>query len=145
MLRFVVRRAISMFVVLLALCALVFTVGRFGGDPVRGYLGPNASQAVVAETRNRLGFDDPIWVQFIRYLDGLVHGDFGMSMATRTPVATELTTRFPATLELAFAAMVLAVVIALLLAWVYTLRGPLARVVRFVMLSGASAPSFLVA
>lgn len=146
MLRFALRRTASLVVVLFALTVLVFVIGRFGGgDPVRGYLGANASAAAIAEARERLGLDRPVWVQFGDYLGRLIHLDLGTSLATRRPVADELAQRLPATAELAIWTLVVAVVIGLLLSRAYTLRGRFSGVVRFVLFSAASAPAFLIA
>jgi peptide/nickel transport system permease protein len=146
MVRFVVSRIGSLLAVLVALSILVFLVSHFGGgDPVHAYLGANASPQAIAQTRARLGLDDPLVVQYWHYLTRLLHGDFGVSLSTKRPVSAELRTRIPATLELAIATVVLTVVIGLALARVYALRGRLAGMIRFVLLSAASAPAFLVA
>ncbi|WP_306215772.1 ABC transporter permease [Actinoplanes sp. RD1] len=146
MLRFAARRTVSLVVVLFALLVLVFLISRYGGgDPVRGYLGANASAQAVAETRARLGLDDPIWIQFGDYLSRLVHLDLGTSLATRRPVAAELGQRIPATAELALWTVFFSVLIGLLLARVYSLKGRFSGVLRLVLFSGASAPSFLIA
>jgi peptide/nickel transport system permease protein len=144
--RFSLTRVGSLLAVLVALSVLVFLVSHFGGgDPVHAYLGANASPQAVAETRARLGFDDPLVTQYVHYVTRLLHGDFGTSLSTKRPVSAELRTRIPATLELAIATVSLTVVIGLGLARVYALRGRAAGVIRFVLLSAASAPAFLVA
>ncbi|MEV6349613.1 ABC transporter permease [Actinoplanes sp. NPDC051851] len=138
MLRFTVRRIGSLIVVLFALLVLVFLISRYGGDPVRGYLGANASADAVAAMRTRLGLDQPIGVQFLDYLDRLVHLDLGTSLATRRPVADELAQRIPATAELALGTMLFSVLIGLGLARV-------SGTLRFLFYTAASAPSFLLA
>lgn len=146
MLGFVARRTGALVVVLFALTVLVFTVSRIGGaDPVRAYLGANASAAAVAQARVDLGLDQPALVQFWNYLVRLLHGDLGQSLSTRRPVAAELADRLPATLELALWTLTFSVLIGIALARVHALRGRFAGVVRFVLLGAASAPAFLVA
>lgn len=145
MTRFLLHRAGSLVLVVTALLALVFLVSRAGGDPVRAYLGGNASQAAVAATRERLGLDQPLPLQFVDYVGRLLTGDLGLSFSTRRPVVEELAVRIPATVELALWAIVFAIVIAIALSGLYTLRGRAAGVVRFILFSAASAPSFLLA
>ncbi len=94
------------------------------GDPVRASLGITASQALVNERRHALGLDQPLLVQYGHYLAGLFSGNFGTSLASRLPVARIIADRLPATLELAVAAFVLAVVIAIPLG---TVMGVLTR------------------
>ena len=113
MVRFLAHRAGSLVVVVCSLLVLVFALSRVGGDPVRAYLGPNASQSAVAETRARLGLDQPLPAQFIDYVLRLVNGDLGISYSTRRPVVEELAVRIPATVELALRAVIFAVLGAL--------------------------------
>jgi peptide/nickel transport system permease protein len=146
MLRFAVRRGASLILVVFALTVLVFLISRFGGgDPVRAYLGANASTEAVASMRVQLGLDQPIYVQFGDYLTRLAHGDFGMSLSTKRAVSADLAQRIPATAELALWTVFFAILIGLLLARVYSLRGRFAGVLRLILFSGASAPSFLLA
>lgn len=146
MLRFTLLRVSSLVPVLIALSVLVFLVGHFGGgDPVHAYLGANASQDAIEATRARLGLDQPLVVQYWDYVSGILTGDFGQSLATRRPVAAELSTRVPATLELAIATVLLSIVIGIGLARAYALDGRGARLLRLVLFSAASAPAFLVA
>jgi len=144
--RFVLRRTGALIAVLFALSILVFVVSRFGGgDPVHAYLGANASPEAIAAARVRLGLDQPLPVQYWDYLTRLLHGDLGLAVSTKRPVADELSGRLPASLELMFATLVLTVLIGLGLARIYALPGRIGNVLRFVLLSAASAPSFLVA
>ena len=146
MARFALRRVGSLVAVLVALSILVFVIQRMSGsDPVRAYLGTNASSAAVAHERIVLGLNLPLWQQYLAYVGNALHGDLGMSLSTRRLVTTELAARVPATLELALWAVGFAVVIAVLLAGVYAVKGWIGGVVRFVFFSAASAPSFLVA
>lgn len=146
MLRFTLVRVASVVPVLFALSVLVFVVSHFGGgDPVHAYLGANASQEAIEATRARLGLDEPLVVQYWSYVSGILTGDLGQSLATRRPVAAELSTRVPATLELAAVTIAVSVLIGVGLARAYALQGRGAGVLRFVLFSAASAPAFLVA
>lgn len=100
---------ISMMLLLLASFSMMHLIP---GDPVRAALGPTAPSGLVAERRAQLGLDDPIHNQFISYLAGLLHGDFGTSFVSAQPVGEIIGARLGSTLELA----VLATAVALLLA-----------------------------
>lgn len=144
--RFTMVRIASLVPVLLTLSVLVFLVSHFGGgDPAHAYLGANASHEAIEAVRSRLGLDDPLPLQYWDYVSGLFRGDFGQSLSTRRSVAAELSTRAPATLELAVMTVLLAILIGIGLARAYTLAGRGAGILRFVLFSAASAPAFLVA
>ena len=82
------------------------------GDPVVAMLGDNAQPADIAGMRRELGLDRPLWRQYLEYLGGLARGDLGESLSMRQPVGRLITERYPATLELAAAGLVVAIVIA---------------------------------
>jgi peptide/nickel transport system permease protein len=109
MLRYLVRRILLLIPILLGVSILVFFwVHALPGSPADALLGEKATPARVAEIRHLYGFDQPIYVQYWKYLGTLVHGDLGVSIADHRHVASEIKDRFPATLELAFAAMIFA-------------------------------------
>ncbi|WP_126425463.1 ABC transporter permease [Brevibacillus marinus] len=81
------------------------------GDPARMMVGQRADEATLQEVRRQLGLDQPVWVQYFTYVKGLLSGDFGISIRTQQPVANDLITFFPATLELALTAFVIALVV----------------------------------
>ena len=81
------------------------------GDPARMMVGQRADEATLQEVRRQLGLDQPVWVQYFTYVKGLLSGDFGISIRTQQPVANDLLTFFPATLELALTAFVIALVV----------------------------------
>ncbi|WP_084129456.1 ABC transporter permease [Demequina sp. NBRC 110055] len=146
MLTFVAKRLGSLVVVLFFLTLLVFTLGKVAdSDPVRTYVGVNASAEAVEAAREELGLDDSIPVQFGNFVAGAVQGDFGISLASKRPIADELSTRLPATLELAGWALALTVVIGVSLSALYSRPGKFGAFMRFVFFSAASAPSFLIA
>ncbi|GAA0318689.1 ABC transporter permease [Actinoallomurus spadix] len=112
--RFGVRRLrrllISLWVLVTASFAMIHLIP---GDPVRGALGPTAPADLVAARRHALGLDDPILVQYLHYLKGLVTGDLGTSLASQLPVSDVVAQRLPATLTLAGLAFLTAVVVAI--------------------------------
>jgi ABC-type dipeptide/oligopeptide/nickel transport system permease component len=112
-LRFVARRLLLTIPVLIGVATLVFSlIHLIPGDPVQAMLGETASPQDVAELRQRLGLDRPLLVQYGAFLTGVARGDLGLSLRTNQPVLPELLQRLPATVELALAAMVMAVLFA---------------------------------
>ncbi len=110
MLRFVVRRLLLIVPILLGLSILVFLwIRALPGSPAEALLGERATPAAVKAIKHRYGLDKPIFTQYGNYLDQTIHGDLGVSIASRRPVLTEIQHRFPATVELALAAMFVAV------------------------------------
>ncbi len=108
--RYITQRLFLTIPMLLILLTVVFLILRvMPGDPVAAMLGGrNVSQQLMDEYRHKMGVDKPIPLQYIDYLNGIIHGNFGKSFRTSQPVVTELFTRFPATLELAFFGMLFA-------------------------------------
>nr|WP_255408252.1 ABC transporter permease [Petrotoga sp. 9T1HF07.CasAA.8.2] len=90
---------------------MFFVIRIIPGDPVAAMLGGRASQEVIEARRAELGLNDPILVQFFKYVGGLFRGDLGTSTMTGRPVLDEILERFPATLELTIFAFIVAVVI----------------------------------
>lgn len=101
--RYIVQRLLLTIPMLLILLTLVFLILRvMPGDPVLAMLGGrNVSPQLINEYRHRMGVDRPIYVQYVEYLGGIIHGDLGASFSTNKPVVWEVFQRFPATLELA--------------------------------------------
>jgi peptide/nickel transport system permease protein len=111
-LRFVVRRLLLLLPILLGLSILVFAwIRALPGDPAEALLGERATPAGVERLKHQYGLDKPVYIQYVKYLDQTVHLDFGHSIASRRTVTEEIRTRFPATVELALAAMVFSVLL----------------------------------
>jgi peptide/nickel transport system permease protein len=109
MLRFVVRRLLLLVPILIGLSILVFMWIRvLPGSPATTLLGERATQEQIEAINEQLGLNDPLPVQYLRYVQLTIRGDFGDSVTSRRPVLEEFQRRFPATLELAFAAMLFA-------------------------------------
>jgi len=145
MAQLIAQRIAAMVVLSLALTAVVFGLQQVSPlDPVHAMLGANASPSATAQQRHALGLDQPLPNQFWHYLTGVVHGDLGHSYRTRRPVSEDLASFVPATAELAVTALVLAVLLAVVLAFSSSLNWPGAAVVRLLLIGGASAPAFLI-
>ncbi len=111
---FIVRRLLLTVPVILGVATLVFLlIHLVPGDPVQAMLGESASPADVAALRGRLGLDDPLLIQYGRYLEGLAVGDLGTSLRTNQRVTTAIAERMPATAELAIASLGVAMLIAI--------------------------------
>ena len=109
---YVVRRLVLFVPLLVAVSFAVFVLIRMApGNPAYLFAGPTASEETIKAIERDLGLDQPIWVQYARYMENLVRGDLGVSLVTSQPVLQDLVVRFPATLELITFAMLLIVVI----------------------------------
>jgi ABC-type dipeptide/oligopeptide/nickel transport system permease component len=144
---FLLRRLLLTLPVLLGVVTLVFSlIHMVPGDPVEAMLGESASPQEVADVRRRLGLDRPLYVQFGAYLRGLAVGDLGTSLRTGEPVARAIAERMPATVQLALAAIGLAVVIAIPLGIVAAIRAGtfVDHAATTLALAGISMPNFWV-
>ena len=109
MLRFIVRRLLLLIPIILGLSILIFLwIRALPGGPTEALLGERATPQAVAQIRHQLGLDKPIYEQYWAYVRTTAGGNLGISIASRRPVTTEIKERFPATVELAFAAMIFA-------------------------------------
>jgi peptide/nickel transport system permease protein len=112
MLNYVIRRLLSLLLVLLGVSFLVFAIGKVTpGDPVQMMLGSRANPEDVARLREQLHLNDPLMVQYIKYIEGVLHGDLGRSYRGQTPVLQEILLRVPASLELGSAAFFFAILV----------------------------------
>ena len=110
--QYIARRLVALVPVLFGVSILVFSLIRLiPGDPVIVMLGERARAEDVARVRQEMGFDRPIYIQYIEWLRRVVTGDLGKSIIGRMPVTDELKQRLPATIEMVFFAMIIGVVI----------------------------------
>ncbi len=109
MLRFVVRRLLLLVPILFGVSILIFFwVRALPGSSIDALLGERATPQLVAQYKRQYGLNDPLYKQYGKYLERTVKGDFGVSIASRRLVSSEIRERFPATVELALAAMIMA-------------------------------------
>lgn len=110
MLKFVVRRLLLLVPILVGLSILVFVwVRALPGGPEAALLGERATPARIAEVRHEFGLDKPLYRQYVSYVGQVAQGDFGQSIKTTRPVLGDIKTKFPATIELALAALLFAI------------------------------------
>src|SRR6266853_1669502 len=112
MVGYVLRRLVQSVVVLLGVSVIVFGLLHLTGDPTRLLLPLEAREEDVRQLRALLGLDDPLWVQYLRFLWRAVRGDFGVSFKHQVPALTLIRQTLPATLELTAAGLGLALVVA---------------------------------
>ncbi len=112
MFAYAARRILGLLPVLLGISLLVFSFVRLiPGDPAVVMLGERGTPAEIARVREQLGLNRPIAVQFAQFLGNTLRGDLGVSIFSRNPIAEELGRRWPATFELAVAAMIFAMLV----------------------------------
>lgn len=129
---------------LIILLAFVFFLVRLTGDPAELYLGDFATPEALAKLRASWGLDQPVTTQFLRYMQGLLHGDLGQSLRYTKPVAVLIGERFAASFGLAAAGLGLAVIVSLPLGTVAALnRGRwVDNLIRFLIVVGQAIPRF---
>jgi peptide/nickel transport system permease protein len=142
---FLRRRIVQMLPVLLGISAVTFfMIHLIPGDPARNMLGPRATPERVAELRQVLGLDEPLWSQYGRFLAGVIHGDFGTSLYYRQAVGPLVMERLPATVFLIVYSAILALIIALPLGILASVRRNtwVDQLIRTVSLVTLAMPAF---
>ena len=140
-----VRRLALVAVVVVCVSVLTFVVSHvIPGDPASMLVGQRASKETVQQMRHALGLDKPLTTQYWLYIKALIHGDLGTSLRTQRPVAEDLVTYFPATLELVLVAISLAVVIGIPIGiWSASRKdSPIDHIGRGFAVLGVSTPLF---
>lgn len=111
---FLVRRALQSIPVIIGLSVLIFVISRvIPGDPVRLALGPEASQQQVEALKAEMGLNQPLPLQYVDWLVGVIQGDWGMSLRTNNNVFNDIVARLPATFELVVVTLFFAVLFAI--------------------------------
>ncbi len=111
-LEFVLRRLLSSILVLIGVSIITFMVARvIPSNAAAMYIGPKARPEDIPRVTIKLGLDKPLPVQYFVYMSELLHGGLGTSIGTKRPVLQELAGRLPATLELLFTGMAIAVIV----------------------------------
>jgi peptide/nickel transport system permease protein len=131
--------------VMLAVTAIAFLMFRYVGDPVSMMAREGASQAEKDDLRKSLGLDQPVILQYARFVGRVAHGDLGTSFRNQRPVADLLGERLPATLELVLVATILALAVGIPTGVICALKpdGAVARAIQTISLIGISMPSFV--
>ncbi len=146
MLVFIIRRLLQAVIVMLTVAFIAFMLFQYVGDPVTNLLGQDATPEQRDNLRRDLGLDQPFPVQYAKFIGNAVRGEFGLSLRQGRKVSTLIVERFPATLELAMTAAVIALVVGIPMGVYAALkRGNfLSQVLMMVSLLGVSLPTFLI-
>ncbi|SIS13161.1 peptide/nickel transport system permease protein [Peribacillus simplex] len=146
--KYILNRTLSMVVTLTGVSFLVFLMMHLiPGDPVTYILGDFASEESIAEMKNTLGLDQPLFIQYIDYIKNVLQGDLGTSYVTGLTVVEEITVRFPITVQLALYSLIIGSVFGILMGILAavkqnTIFDQLAMVISLI---GISAPGFWIA
>lgn len=146
MLAFIIRRLAQSVLVMLFVALIAFVIFRYVGDPIASMVGVDTRLEDQEIMRDRLGLNDPAVIQFARFIGNAVQGEFGISYRLQQPVTELILSRLPATIELAFASALIALVVGVVLG-VYTALNPKSYFSAGIMaasLVGVSLPTFLI-
>jgi peptide/nickel transport system permease protein len=146
MFAFVIRRLVQAAIVMLSVAFIAFMMFQYVGDPVLNLLGQDATQEQRVQLRADLGLDEPFPVQFAKFVTHALQGEFGLSLRQGRKVSSLIAERFPATLELALVAAVIALAVGIPMGVYAALRrgGLLAQLLMMFSLVGVSLPTFLI-
>lgn len=146
MLAYILRSLMQGLVVMLAVAFIAFSMFRFVGDPVVNMLGQEATLQDRAELTQRLGLNDPVPIQFARFVADAAQGDFGISYRQGRKVSALILERLPATVELAVLSALFAFVVGITFGVYAAIRrdGWIANLVMSISLIGVSLPTFLI-
>jgi peptide/nickel transport system permease protein len=145
MTQYIIRRLLQMIPITLGILTLIFSlIHLIPGDPAVQIAGEGARPQDIENVRKALGLDQPLWKQYVTYLKNLAKGDLGKSFRTGESVAEEIKVRYPATMQLAFGAMFVALLVAFPLGVISAIyrNSWIDNVARFFALIGVSMPSF---
>jgi len=146
MLAFIIRRLVQAVIVMLTVAFIAFMLFQYVGDPVTNLLGQDATPEQRAQLRADLGLDAPFPIQFARFVGNAVRGEFGLSLRQGRTVSSLIVERFPATVELAMVAAVIALAAGIPMGVYAALRRGRfgSQLLMMVSLLGVSLPTFLI-
>ncbi len=143
--RYAIRRVVLVIPVLLGVTFISFVLTRvMPGNPIDRITSVYVPEARIEELKREAGLEDPVYIQYLRYIGGLIKGDLGTSFITGLPVASELAQRFPATFELTTYGMLLTMLIGIGMGMLAAANrdGFLDHIVRVISVAGYSMPVF---
>lgn len=144
-LEYIIRRLIMAVAVLISVSIVTFFIARVvPSDPAAAWVGSHPTEEQVAQARETLGLDRPLYEQYFRYMQGILEGNLGKSVKTHQPIATDLKTFFPATLELVLVSMLIAILFGIPLGvFSGAEKGSLLdHATRLLAIAGVSMPTF---
>ncbi len=144
-LEYIIRRLAMAVLVLISVSIITFFIARVvPSDPAAAWVGAHPTPEQIAQARKQLGLDRPLYEQYLRYMGDLLRGDLGTSVRSHQPIATDLKTFLPATMELVLAGMVMAILIGIPLGVLSGARkgSLLDHATRLFSIAGVSMPTF---
>ncbi|WAP69969.1 ABC transporter permease [Jiella pelagia] len=146
-LSFIAGRALQGLIVMVGVSLIVFFALFLTGDPAALMMPPEASRVEIEAFRHAMGFDDPIWVQYLRFVGGVLTGEFGRSLRFQRPAVDLLFERLPATALLAITALLWSSLLGFVLGTIAAVRqnGAIDFVIRVISLLGQAIPVFWLA
>lgn len=144
MTKYIIKRLLQTIFVLLGVSAVAFVIVRLSGDPLSLFLSSGATAEQEEAMRTRLGLNDPLVVQYIRFLWQVLHGDFGDSLFYKQPAIELILNRLPATVQLTISGVLLATVVGIPLGVIAAVKKNTAvdNIVRVFAVLGQAIPSF---
>jgi len=144
MLRYLIIRSFQTLIAVLAVATLIFLGLQMTGDPMENLAPQDMSDAQVEELRKAYGLDKPIHIQYVRFMEKLMHGDLGISFLSGEPALKLILERFPTTFNLVMVSMLIAIVFGLPMGVAAAIRADqwVDRFLRFLSVLGISAPTF---
>ena len=144
---YIIRRLLLLIPVLLGVSVFVFSLTRIGGNPAAAYINERMTEEQIASVYERFHLNEPVWVQFWYWIQGVFQGDLGWSRTSGQPVTEAILTFFPATFELALVSITIAIFVGIALGTVSAVRRdkPVDHATRIMALSGVSLPIFWLA
>ena len=145
MTQYIIRRFLQMIPIAFGILTLVFSlIHLIPGDPAIQIAGEGARPEDVVAIRKALGLDQPLWTQYVHYLGNVLRGDLGTSFQTNEKVTVQIRARYPATIQLAIGAMIIALLVAFPLGIISAIHRNswIDNLARFFALIGVSMPSF---
>ena len=146
MLNYFLKRLFQSVLVMIIVAFVSFSLFNFVGDPVNNMVGQEASDERRDEIRDKLGINDPIYIQFYTFIENIAKGNFGISYQLKRPVSELISERMPATLELVFVSALIAILTGIFLG-VYTginRDSFVSKVILVISLAGVSLPTFII-
>ena len=146
MLNYFLKRLFQSILVMLIVAFVSFSLFNFVGDPVNNMVGQEASDERRDEIRDKLGINDPIYIQFYTFIENISKGNFGISYQLKRPVSELISERMPATLELVFVSALIAILTGIFFG-VYTginRDSFVSKIILVISLAGVSLPTFII-
>lgn len=143
--RLIIKRMLQMIPMLIAVSIVSFLLIKLApGDPVQAYITPEMGPADIERIRQNMGLNDPIHIQYIRWVKNMLKGDLGYSLVNHRPVVTQITERLPATIGLMFTSLIFSMVIGIVVGLLSAANQNriFDKIVTIISYLGISIPSF---